>query len=174
MHVFSRVFLRGFFYTCVSRVFFWWNWRAIWRISTQKTRVMLQCPQPVLYQRAVVYGSTFSCTSTARSKFKNSHTCTVQYQDVKEQIIQFREIKGFSVLGRYHFAAVTKQDQSESLLSKITSSKLLNNIIMQHTVGVFLHHMAVTKRSKSLFWPWYTKMNITLRCILIKNPWQLN
>ena len=119
----------------------------------QKTRVMLQCPQPVLYQRAVVYGSTFSCTSTARSKFKNSHTCTVQYQDVKEQIIQFREIKGFSVLGRYHFAAVTKQDQSESLLSKITSSKLLNNIIMQHTVGVFLHHMAVTKRSKSLFWP---------------------
>ena len=136
----------------------------------QKTRVMLQCPQPVLYQRAVVYGSTFSCTTTARSKFKNSHTCTVQYQDVKEQIIQFREIKGFSVLGRYHFAVVTKQDQSESLLSKITSSKLLNNIIMQHTVGVFLHHMAVTKRSKSLFWPWYTKMNITLRCILIKNP----
>ena len=64
----------------------------------------------------------------ARSKLKNSHTCTVQYQDVKEQIIQFREIKGFSVLGRYHFAVVTKQDQSESLLSKITSSKLLNNI----------------------------------------------
>ena len=94
----------------------------------ENTRVMLQCPQPVLYQRAVVNGSTFSCTSTARSKLKNSHTCTVQYQDVNEQIIQFREIKRFSVLGRYHFAVVTKQDQSESLLSKITSSKLLNNI----------------------------------------------
>ena len=119
----------------------------------ENTRVMLQCPQPVLYQRAVVNGSTFSCTSTARSKLKNSHTCTVQYQDVNEQIIQFREIKRFSVLGRYHFAVVTKQDQSESLLSKITSSKLLNNIYMQHTVGVFLHHMAVTKRTKSLFWP---------------------
>ena len=116
----------------------------------ENTRVMLQCPQPVLYQKAVVNGSTFSCTRTARSKLKNSHT--VQYQDVKGQI-QFRERKRSSVLGRYHFAVVTKQDQSESLSSTITSSKLLNTIIMQHTVSVFLHHMAVTKRSKSLLWP---------------------
>ena len=77
------------------------------------------------YQRAVVNGSTFTCTSMARSKLKNSHT--VQYEDVKGQI-QLREIKRFLVLGRYHFAVVTKQDQSESLSSKITSSKLLNNI----------------------------------------------
>ena len=77
------------------------------------------------YQRVVVNGSTFSCTSMARSKLKNSHTA--QYEDVKGQI-QFREIKRFLVLGRYHFAVVTKQDQSESLSSTITSSKLLNNI----------------------------------------------
>ena len=42
------------------------------------------------YQRAVVNGSTFSCTSVDRSKLKNSHT--VQYEDAKGQI-QFREIK---------------------------------------------------------------------------------
>ena len=77
------------------------------------------------YQRAVVNGSTFSYTSMDRSKLKNSHT--VQSEDVKGKI-QFREIQRFLVLGRYHFAVVTKQDQSESLSSNITYSKLLNNI----------------------------------------------
>ena len=116
------------FFTRVFRVFLVELVCNMEDFHAENTRVMLQCPQHVLYQRAVVNGSTFSCTSTARSKLKNSHTCTVQNQDVKEQLIQFREIKGFSVLGRYHFAVVTKQDQTESLLSKITSSKLLNNI----------------------------------------------
>ena len=34
---FSRVFLRAFFYKSVSCVFFLWNLRAIWRISTHET-----------------------------------------------------------------------------------------------------------------------------------------
>ena len=35
--VLSRVFLRAFFYKSVSCVFFLWNLRAIWRISTHET-----------------------------------------------------------------------------------------------------------------------------------------
>ena len=39
LRVFSRVFLRVVFYTSVSHVFFGWNLRAIWRISTHETRM---------------------------------------------------------------------------------------------------------------------------------------
>ena len=37
--VLSRVFLRANFYKSVSCVFFLWNLRAIWRISTHETRL---------------------------------------------------------------------------------------------------------------------------------------
>ena len=63
LHVFSRIFLRVFFYTCDSLVFFSCNLNAKWRIYKHE---MLQCPWPVPYKVVCI-----ACLS--RSWFVFSH-----------------------------------------------------------------------------------------------------
>jgi len=98
------------------------------------------------YRRAVINGSVFSCARMPASKLNNSYT--VQYKDASERT-QFGEIQRFFVLRSHHVALVTKLIRSGSLTSGITpSSDILNDICNS---GDLVHHMAVTKRSTSLF-----------------------